>query len=83
MNHSEAHKALRDFLKTPDDPALLRKALRILAHDRLREYRQQKQYVDDPPEGARPLCPRCWGAAVDEIGSEKKCRRCKGDGTLP
>ena len=85
---AQAYKLLRDFLKTPDDAALRREALRYLAHAALGELRQQKRALDEGV-GDRDQCPRCWGTTFDEIGRDDvPCRRCiqpdgKSVGTIP
>lgn len=83
---AQALQMLRDFLNTPDDAALRRKAIRFLAHQALRELRKQKKVLDDG-FGDRLLCPRCWGTTYDEIGEESPCRRClvggRPHGTIP
>ena len=80
---AQALQMLRDFLNTPDDVALRRKAIRYLAHQALRELRRQKKAIDGGWADDRDLCPRCWGTGDDEINkTHVDCRVCGGSGTL-
>ena len=80
--HSQVRNLLRNFLDTPDDPALRTKVLRYLAHAALREMNQLKRVLDEG-FGDRDLCPRCWGTGDDEINkTHVDCRVCGGSGTL-
>jgi len=82
--HSQVYQVLRDFLASPDDAALRRKAIRYLAHRALAELRAMKR-MEVEGVGDQLLCPRCWGTGDDEVGTEDvPCRRCKlPDGTVP